>query len=228
MVPHHQSLTKTSGSLDNWAPPAKPIFLLGSANQSAQWLRASTVPRVIGHLPSPVSWRKAILHIAQKKPKPNLSFCISCDLEIHSVGVWKKCSSRVLPSLGAAPGVSATGFMETNLTASLNARGWPKGTMGTLQLPGMGCTAAQNHKSVTKLMAVQICSNGVFALNSATWLSVLKQESDTSNRSAPPKSYDTFRWQYQLGQNGMKLSAVTTQYPTAQCPTSAWFNWSTC
>ena len=82
----------------------------------------------------------------------------------------EKCSSRVLPSLGAAPGVIATQCLETNLTASLNARGWPKGTTGTLQLPGMGCMAAQNHKSVTKLMTVQICSNGVFALNSAPYV----------------------------------------------------------
>ena len=129
----------------------------------------------------------------------------------------EKFSSRVLPSLGAAPGVIATQCLETNLTASLNARGWPKGTMGTLQLPGMGCTASQNPKLVTKRMTQMVSSHRI---PPPTWLSVLKQEADTSNRSAHLKSYDTFRWQYQHGQNGLKLSAVTTQYPTAQCSTS--------
>ena len=49
----------------------------------------------------------------------------------------------------------------------------PKEQQERYSKPGMGCTAAQNHKLVTLLMTVQICSNSVFALNSAPYLAHL-------------------------------------------------------
>ena len=169
------------------------------------------------HLPSPVSWRKAILHIAQNQSKPNLSFCISCDLEIHSVGGWEMlipCAAKP----GGCPWSQRNGI-ETNLTAGLSTHGDdPKEQWERCGYPEW---AVRLRKSPNWWLNwwlfkyLQMVSS--HWIPPPTWLSVLKQEVDTSNRSAPLKSHDTFRWQYQHGQNGLKLSAATTQYPSAQC-----------